>query len=33
MTSAEIGEVALAAGVAVHELRGKDADLEALFFR
>jgi ABC-2 type transport system ATP-binding protein len=29
----EIGEVALAAGVAVHELRGKDADLEALFFQ
>jgi ABC-2 type transport system ATP-binding protein len=28
----QIGEVALAAGVAVHELRGKDADLEALFF-
>ena len=27
-----IGEVALAAGVAVHELRGRDADLEALFF-
>jgi len=29
----QIGEVALAAGVAVHELRGKDADLEALFFQ
>jgi ABC-2 type transport system ATP-binding protein len=28
----QIGEVALAAGIAVHELRGKDADLEALFF-
>ena len=28
----QIGEVALAAGVAVHELRGRDADLEALFF-
>ncbi len=28
----QIGEVALADGVAVHELRGKDADLEALFF-
>ncbi|MDX6359374.1 MAG: type transport system ATP-binding protein, partial [Nocardioidaceae bacterium] len=27
-----IGEVALAAGIAVHELRGKDADLEAVFF-
>ena len=29
----QIGEVALAAGVAVHELRGRDADLEALFFQ
>ena len=29
----QIGDVALAAGVAVHELRGKDADLEALFFQ
>src|SRR6478735_9764487 len=29
----QIGEVALAVGVAVHELRGRDADLEALFFQ
>ncbi len=29
----QIGEVALAAGIAVHELRGQSADLEALFFQ
>ncbi len=28
----QIGETALAAGVALHELRSQDADLEALFF-
>jgi ABC-2 type transport system ATP-binding protein len=27
-----VGEVALAAGIAIHELHGKDADLEAVFF-
>ena len=29
----QIGEVALAAGIAIHELRGQSADLEALFFQ
>jgi ABC-2 type transport system ATP-binding protein len=28
----QIGEVALRAGIAVHELRAQDTDLEALFF-
>ena len=33
MTSARSARSPSAAGVAVHELRGKDADLEALFFQ
>ncbi len=29
----QIGDVALSAGIAIHELRGESADLEALFFQ